>query len=90
LKLKIVKNLLIICPQIASPHITKNKWFANRKSGTYTRTAHLCLGESPSIGHATSFLPYAKERQGPYRQMNAEEIMKVENEKIMYMGFLSI
>jgi hypothetical protein len=35
------------------------------------------------------FVPYAKERQGPYRQMNAEEIMKVENEKIMYMSFLS-
>ncbi len=59
------KYLLIICPQIAGPQITKNKRSANRKSGTYLRTAHLCLEASPSIGHATSFFALCQRKTRP-------------------------
>jgi hypothetical protein len=50
---------------MAGPQITKNKWFANRKSGTYLWTAHLCLGASPSIGHATSFFALCQIKTRP-------------------------
>jgi hypothetical protein len=71
--LQITKNYMVRKSQIRKlPHlrkVLKTKKISPQTCGfticgTYFRTAHLCLEATHSIGHATSILLDAKERQG--------------------------